>query len=42
MINGVERLLMIYCDSKSDFMIPKHNKNLMKSNHIDIKFLEVT
>ena len=41
MVDGIERLLKLFCDNKSAVMYFNNNKSSMKSKHIDIKFLVI-
>ena len=40
-MDDIERPLKIFCDNKSVVLYSNNNKNSMKSNHIDIKFLVI-
>ncbi|XP_022848677.1 type I inositol polyphosphate 5-phosphatase 5-like [Olea europaea var. sylvestris] len=40
-LNGIKRLLKLYCDNNSVVLYSNDNKSLSKSKHIDIKFLVV-
>ena len=40
-MDGIERLLKLYCDNKSAVMYSNNNRSSTKSKHIDIKFLVV-
>ena len=40
-MDGIERLLKLYCDNKSAVLYSNNNRSSMKSKHIDIKFLVV-
>ena len=40
-VNGIERLLRIYCDNKANVLYSHNNRSSSKSKHIDIKFLVV-
>ncbi|RDY04240.1 hypothetical protein CR513_12071, partial [Mucuna pruriens] len=41
MVDGIERLLKIYCDNNSTVFYSNNNRNSIKSKFIDIKFLVV-
>ena len=38
-VQGIERLLKLYCDNQSAVMFANNNRSLTKSKHIDIKYL---
>ena len=38
-MDGIERLLKIFCDNKSAILYSNNNRSLTKSKHIDITFL---
>ena len=38
-VQGIERLLKLYCDNQSVVMFANNNRSLTKSKHIDIKYL---
>ena len=40
-VDGIERLLRLYCDNKSTVLYSNNNRSSSKSKHIDIKFLIV-
>ena len=40
-VQGVERLLKLYCDNQLAVMFANNNRSLKKSKHIDIKYLVV-
>ena len=40
-MEGIERPLKLYCDSKLVVLYSKNNRSSTKSKHIDIKFLVV-
>ena len=40
-VDGIERPLKLFCDNKSAVLYSNNNRSLMKSKHIDIKFLVV-
>ena len=40
-LDGIERLLKLFCDNKSIVLYSKNNGGSTKSKHIDIKFLVV-
>ena len=40
-VQGIERPLMLYCDNQSAVMFANNNQSLIKSKHIDIKYLVV-
>ena len=40
-VDGIERPLKLFCDNKSAMLYFNNNRSLVKSKHIDIKFLVV-
>jgi len=40
-VDGIEKPLKLFCDNNSAVMYSNNNRSLMKSKHIDIKFLVV-
>ena len=40
-VDGIERLLKLFCNNKSTVLYSNNNRSSMKSKHTDIKFLVV-